>query len=305
MTSTTGIQQDSTELSQNKNDSDSANEASYRLVDVPAFIKSPFWRTIYKVAGPFLEYLIAIKRLNQGYDRVTGRARNEFEFIELVRQDIGVSYDLPESGTLQKYREIAGPIVVVSNHPFGGIESFVIVQLLSMIRDEYLLLANFLLFRIRELQRVLYPINPYDSGSAKRANVSPMKKLISFLKSGGVLHVFPAGEVSSFKFGENRILDREWNANLCRIIQTTGATVIPLYFQGRNSLFFQMIGQFSPYIRSIFLIREFVYPSEKVIRYKIGNPISPETIKSFADSKQLATFLKKETYALGRIVVNN
>jgi putative hemolysin len=169
-----------------------------------------------------------------------------------------------------------------------------------MIRRDYRIVSNFLLQRIRELQRVLFPVDPYETAGSRRRNVNQLKKLIQYLKDGGMIHVFPAGEVSSYKVSSRRIEDRDWNESFCRLIRRTEATVIPLYFHGRNSWLFQIAGMLNPYIRTAFLAREFVYPREKFIHYRLGKQIEPETIAGFSSDRELAQFLKGETYKLSR-----
>ncbi len=276
------------------------NSEKYILADIPGSIKSPTLRSFYRAISYPLEWILGIHRLNTGYTRVTGRSDGEFAFIDLVKSELDVDFDLPENAELEKLRKLKGPIVFVSNHPFGGIEAFVIVQLLSLIRHDYKIMANFLLFRIRELQRVLFPVDPYETNHAKKKNVNQLKKLLQYLKEGGMIHVFPAGEVSSYKWKSGKVEDREWNEGISKIIRKTEATVIPLYFHGRNSLLFQTIGFLSPYIRTVFLPGEFVRPREKNIRYRIGAPITADVIQKFDSTVLLSEFLKRETYALSK-----
>ncbi len=68
-----------------------------------------------------------------------------------------------------------------------------------------------------------------------------MRKMISWLRQGGVLGIFPAGTVSSFSLAHKKGDGRPWNANIAAIIRMTKATVVPVYFPGRNSLLFQGI----------------------------------------------------------------
>lgn len=276
----------------------------YTLVDIPGMIKSPLLRAVYGTISYPLERLLGIQRLNLGYDRVKNRAQNEREFIDLVKKEMGVDFHLPPENEIEFLYKIKGPVVFVSNHPFGGIESFVIVQLLGLIRDDYRIISTFFVQRIRELQRVLFAVDPYEKPSSKKDNVTRLKKLIEYLRKDGMIHVFPAGEVSSYKIKSRKIEDRHWNEGFCRLIRRTGATVVPLYFHGRNSLFFQMIGFLSGYIRTVFLLREFAYPREKRIRYKLGNAISPQIIGEFPSDRELSIYLRKQTYLLSSYFVD-
>lgn len=276
----------------------STQEKKYTLADIEGSIASPYMKFIYKLIKYPLEGFTGIRRLNQGYDRVTDLTLSEVDFIYACAGDLGVRFDLPTEEEIRPYREIQGPLVIVSNHPFGGIESFLMVPLFKMIRGDFWIIANFLLLRIRELKKLLFSIDPYETNDSKKKNVTQMKRLMEYLKKGGMLHIFPSGEVSSYKLKEGRILDPVWNPNICKMIQRTNATVVPLYFHGRNSLLFQIIGFLNPYIRTVFLPREFVYSHEKVIRYKLGPIISAETIKQYKNHEELAAFLREETYKL-------
>lgn len=75
----------------------------------------------------------------------------------------------------------------------------------------------------------------YEDENAKRKNLSGMRKMISWLRKGGVLGIFPAGTASSFPDPQEGD-GRPWNANIGAIIRMTKATVVPVYFPGRNSL---------------------------------------------------------------------
>jgi putative hemolysin len=272
----------------------------YTLVDTERVLADSRFRFFYKLMRYPLESMLGVRRLNQAYANVTDLNLSEVDFIYACARELGVSFTLPHDEELEPYRDIQGPLVVVSNHPFGGIESFLMVPLFKAIRDDFAIVANFMLSRIRELTKVLFAIDPYDNSRATKKNVGQMKKLMGYLRRGGMVQIFPAGEVSSYKLRQRRILDPDWNPNIFRMILATKATVVPLYFHGRNSILFQLIGFFNPIIRSAFLPREFVYPHEKEIRFKLGRIIGPNEIGNYHDPEKLAAYLRHETYALGK-----
>src|SRR5262249_52009698 len=93
-----------------------------------------------------------------------------------------------------------GPCVVVANHPFGLIEAVVLTTMLCEIRPDVRALANELLSNIPELNDFVIHVDVLR-GDAK-ANVAGMRRAMEFLAAGGLLLMFPAGEVSHFQWGK-------------------------------------------------------------------------------------------------------
>jgi putative hemolysin len=101
----------------------------------------------------------------------------------------------------------SGPTIVVANHPFGAIEGMVLTELLSRVRPDVRTMANYLLGAIPELRDRLILVDPFGGEGAARSNIRPMKEAIEWLRGGGMLAMFPAGEVSSFRIGSGGITD--------------------------------------------------------------------------------------------------
>jgi len=92
-----------------------------------------------------------------------------------------------------------GPALLVANHPFGILEGAVLLTLLSRIRSDVKFLANGILEAIPEIRNLLIPVNSLGDAGAT-LNHTGMKKAIEFLAGGGLLVIFPAGEVSHFQW---------------------------------------------------------------------------------------------------------
>lgn len=281
-----------------------ADNEDYILVDIPSILKnSPILKWYKYIQKPF-EYLIGIKRLNKEYPLISRKCKGDVIcFIDTTCEAIGITYDIKDDAVLQKYRDIKGPLIFVGNHPFGGIESFPMIRFLSQIRPEFQIIANFLLYRFRELQKVILPVDPYENEDAIRRNIRQIKKIIDYLKSGNMMGVFPAGEVSSLKLKDLKIRDREWSESISNIILKTKATVVPIYYHGRNSVIFQIVGLMNPYIRSAFLPRELISPTVKHIHFEVGEPITFEQISHFIEPADLSVFLHSETYKLKDVLL--
>jgi putative hemolysin len=280
-----------------------AEDEDYKLVDIKSALKSPKHLLLYKLLGRPLEALIGVKILNENYTPISRKCKGDVIcFIDETCKRIGITYDIKDEEIIKKYRDIEGPLIFVANHPFGGIESFPFIRFLSQVRPDYQVIANFLLYRFRELQKVILPVDPYENEEAIRRNIRQIKKIIDYLKKGNLMGVFPAGEVSSLKLKDWKIRDKEWSESISNIILKTKTTVVPVYFHGRNSILFQIVGLMNPYIRSAFLPRELIKPTVKHIHFELGEPIYHESVSHFTDPKEFAAFLHAETYKLQPIL---
>ena len=193
-----------------------------------------------------------------------------------------------------------GPLVIVSNHPFGAIEGIILSSIIRKRRPDYKIIANYLLGRIPELNDRFLLVNPFDVKNAVSSNVSPMKSAIKILKNGGAIAAFPSGEVSSFNLKTQKISDPEWNDNIARIAKITGAQVVTVFFNGSNSPLFQAAGVLHPTLRTALLPKEFMNKKDSVIDVRIGAPISAKKVATFPDPKELTAYLRFKTYLLGR-----
>jgi putative hemolysin len=160
-------------------------------------------------------------------------------------------------------------------------------------------MANFLLERVNEVKNKLILVNSLNPDDPNPKNIGPLKEILNYLKQGGLLGVFPSGEVASFNIKTGKINEPEWNPHISRIIQKTGAAVVPIYFHGRNSVLFQMAGILHARLRTSLLIREMMHPPTTRLIYKIGSVIPPEKIAGFKSDTELTQFLRSRTYLLG------
>src|SRR3984957_1966418 len=135
-----------------------------------------------------------------------------------------------------------GPVVAVANHPFGLIEGAILPSLFLSVRPDVKVMANHLLAAMPETNRLCIYVDPYPGEQAARSNRKGLRDAIAWLKQGGLLTVFPAGEVSQLNLKERSITDPEWNQHIARLIRITGATVLPVYLLGANSAWFHVLG---------------------------------------------------------------
>jgi putative hemolysin len=188
--------------------------------------------------------------------------------------------------------------VAVANHPFGVLDGVALAVLLSRMRPDVKILTNSLLQGIPELHEHCIFVDPFRTPSAADKNLKPLKQAMGWLRHGGALAVFPAGEVSQWNVREAQVTDPAWNTVAARLVRKTGASALPVYFCGRNSVTFQLLGLINPRLRTLFLLQEFLQQREKDVQVRIGGAIPSELIANLDNDEEATEYLRLRTYLL-------
>ncbi len=229
-------------------------------------------RQALSLVEPALARLLSLRGIEALYQSLpaglTGGA-----FVDAVLAGLGVTCRVSEEELARVPKN--GPVVVVANHPFGGLEGLVLAKLLLAVRPDARIMANFLLRRIPELRELFVFVDPFGGDAATGNNIRPLKECLRILRNGGVLGIFPAGEVSHPRLENGRITvaDPAWSTTVARLVRKTEATVVPLYFHGQNSRLFQTLGLLHPILRTAMLPREFVNKRGRAIEARVGSPV--------------------------------
>ena len=202
---------------------------------------------------------------------------------------------------------VKGPLVAVANHPFGVLDGAALAVLLSRARPDVKILTNSMLESIPELHEHCIFVDPFRSSSSSSSsssyksvdkNVKPLKQAMEWLRQGGALAVFPAGEVSHWNVREAQVTDPSWSDVAARLVRKTGASALPVYFCGHNSARFQLLGLINPRLRTLFLLQEFLQQREKNVRIRIGKAIPSQLIANLEDDEEATEYLRLRTYLL-------
>ncbi len=191
-----------------------------------------------------------------------------------------------------------GPLVAVANHPFGVLDGAALGVLLSRVRPDVRVMTNALLEGIPELREHCFFVDPFHSESSVERNLKALKQAIDWLRRGGALAVFPAGEVSQLNVGRAQVADPAWNTIAARLIRKTGASALPVFFCGRNSVTFQLLGLIHPRLRTLVLMQEFLQQRGKKLEVRVGTSIPPELIAGIEDDREATEYLRLRTYLL-------
>ncbi len=266
------------------------------LIDVgslfPRWLDNRFGRCI----APLLNRLLAFDRINETYDYLQQRTPVTDNFFVRALQSLGVSFEVSADDLARI--PVDGPLVVVSNHPYGGLDGIILGALLESVRPDYKLLANKILGEMVEINPWLIPVNPFGGTAAARENLAGMKECLQYLKDGGCVGTFPGGTVSHLHLRLGQVTDPKWNLHVARLVKRSGATVVPVYFEGRNSIFFQLVGLLHPRLRTVLLPRELMRPRKESVRLRVGRAIASKRLAEFGSDQEMSDFLRLSTYIL-------
>ena len=195
-----------------------------------------------------------------------------------------------------------GPVVVVANHPHGMVDGMILAELIGRVRQDYRILTRSVLTGLDEAATsFMIPVPfPHDP-EAQRKMVEMRAKAMAHLKAQGVIALFPSGVVMSSDTMFGPAIEREWNVFTAKLIRTSGAKVVPIYFPGTNSRWYQMANRISPILRQGLLLHEIVRSCNKPIAPVIGEPISDEDMEMLAKNPRgFMAWLRDHTLALGK-----
>jgi putative hemolysin len=252
-------------------------------------------RLLAALAGPPLEILLGLKRCRNLYESLPGGEPAE-DFAESALAGLRVNYRVDAAGMARI--PAAGPVVVVANHPFGAVEGLMLLALLRRIRPDVKVMANYLLARIPQLRDRVIAVDPFGGSQSGRRNLAPLRDSLRWLEQGGLLLIFPAGEVSHYQASDRAVADPPWSTTVARIVRRSGATVLPIFLPGRNSLFFQMAGLVHPRLRTVLLARELLNKRGRELTVRVGSVLPPKQLNRFTADQELTDYLRLRTYML-------
>ncbi|MEN2434952.1 lysophospholipid acyltransferase family protein [Weeksellaceae bacterium A-14] len=251
------------------------------------FLKNP--------AASALMKLTRLNRVNALYDQLKDYQGKEF-FDAFIRAR-HLTYIVFEED-LAKIPK-TGPFIIVSNHPLGAIDGLLMCKVISDIRPDFKIMGNFLLEKIEPMEPFVIPVNPFEGDRKNlRNSASGMRETLKYLKDGGCVGIFPAGEVSNKNNELKEIRDKKWEKPALKLIKAAGAPVIPMYFHAKNSKLFYNIARIHPDLQTLMLPAEMMRDRDQPIRIRIGKAVSVKTIEEQENPEELGEFLQNKIYLL-------
>lgn len=192
-----------------------------------------------------------------------------------------------------------GPLIVVANHPHGMVDGMVMAELVGRKRDDFLILTRSLLSGVKEISKFMLPVPfPHEENSFNES-LAMRKKAMDHLKNGGVIILFPAGEVAASTTFFGPAMESEWNPFTAKMIQRSGARVLPIFFPGQNSRLYLIANLISATMRQGLLLHEVVHSLNKPQAPVVGPTLDPESLKKWSSNPRgFMSWLRAHTLAL-------
>lgn len=191
-----------------------------------------------------------------------------------------------------------GRYLFVSNHPMGGLDGILLLHsIYDKLGSAKSLSNDFLLF-LAPLRSFFIPVNKHGHQGATRY----LEMRTAFESSVQIL-TFPAGMCSRELHG--KVQDLPWKSSFVKSAVKSGRTIVPIYFDGKNSKFFYRLSKWRTRlglkinIEMLYLVDEMF--SKKGSRFSayIGTPITHEELStSSRTAAEWTRMIREKTYAL-------
>ncbi|MCZ8091319.1 MAG: GNAT family N-acetyltransferase [Flavobacterium sp.] len=251
----------------------------------------------YGVLGTFSGWLLMkvlkISTLNKIYDR--NKHLSEVEFLNAILDEFQIKFEIPEEDLKRLPKD--GAYITVSNHPLGGIDGILLLKLMLEREPNFKIIANFLLHRIEPMKPYIMPVNPFENHKDAKSSVIGIKETLRHLSDGKPLGMFPAGEVSTYKDGK-LVVDKPWEEGAIKVIRKAQVPVVPIYFHAKNSKLFYFLSKIDDTLRTAKLPSELLTQKDRVIKVRIGKPISVAEQNEHQSIEEYSEFLRRKTYML-------
>jgi putative hemolysin len=261
--------------------------------EVAKAIKADKYGFLGTFFGWILMKLLKISTLNRIYRR--NKHLSKLEFLDSILGEFQIKFEIPEEDLKRLPKE--GAYITISNHPLGGIDGILLLKLMLEQRSDFKIIANFLLHRIEPLKPYIMPVNPFEDRKDVKSSITGFKNAILHLREGHPLGVFPAGEVSTYRDGK-LVVDKPWEEAAMKLIKKAEVPVVPIYFHAKNSRLFYRLSKISDTLRTAKLPSELLTQKRRVIKVRVGRPISVKDQGEYDNLKDFSEFLRRKTYIL-------
>lgn len=251
----------------------------------------------YGVLGTFsgwiLMKVLKISTLNKIYDR--NKHLEDLAFLNGILDEMEIKFEIPEEDLKRLPKD--GAYITISNHPLGGIDGILLLKLMLEREPNFKIIANFLLHRIVPMKKYIMPVNPFENHKDAKSSVIGIKETLRHLSDGKPLGIFPAGEVSTYRDGK-LVVDKPWEEGALKLIRKAKVPVVPIYFHAKNSKLFYWLSKIDDTLRTAKLPSELLTQKDRVIKVRIGKPISVNEQNELESFEEYSEFLRKKTYML-------
>lgn len=241
-----------------------------------------------------LNHLTRLDVLHQWYDEWLrmphAQAGRSSDFLDFVLGKLEASIELIDPHWLDSVPK-NGPLVIVANHPLGGLEGMLLTQLLLKIRPDLKVMTNELLLTFPEFKDLFIGVDILKSGQQQK-NAKSLRLVTKHLLQGGALLVFPAGIVSHLNLTTGQVQDPDWNPMIAKLVKLAKATCLPLYVEARNPTYFYLTGYVHKLLRTSLLPRVMLSRRGLQVPVHVRRPIEYHELANIRDDRTRINYLR-------------
>ena len=222
-------------------------------------------------------------------------------FVRGLLEDLDIKLKIDNEQVLDNLPE--GAFVTVSNHHFGALDGIILIDLIARRRPRYKVMVNMFLNYIWAMRPNFIAVDAMASDDPKKKAVSMagIREVIKMVRGGDPVGFFPAGAVAKVNW-RGRLQDREWQPTVIQLIEKLKVPVIPIFFHGSQSWWFNFLGVVCWQARTFRHPAEVFRKKGKTFHITVGEPISvEEQLKHAGSEKEFGDFLSQKTYELREI----
>lgn len=242
----------------------------------------------------YLEKIIHQREINE-FLSVHGE-KTGIDFVRAAIKDFNVSIRLEG----EQHIPGEGKYIFVANHPWGGFDGLLLMEVISRYYNDFKFLVNDILMNITNLHPLFIPVNKHGKQASDSVRI-----LDETYQSKAQILTFPSGLVSRYSKGQ--VMDLPWKKNFITKAIQYQRDVIPLFFNGRNSKFFYRLYRLRKFLgikaalEMFYLVDETYRHKNKSIVVTFGEPIPYSTFDKSRSPLQWARWVKEKVYALGGV----
>ena len=247
---------------------------------------SGFIRAMEKVTGQ-----PKIKKLY--FDYVDDERPRELFWTDALKR-LNISYDARREPGAEIPK--TGPVLVIANHPFGVIDGLVLCAMMSEIRQDYKIITHQVLRQAPAVMDKILPIDFAETETALATNLETRREAHKHLKNDGAVIIFPAGGISLAPKLIGPAFDSDWKTFAAKLAQTKDTTIVPFFFDGRNSVVYQAARRVSVTLGYSLMFREICKQMNRQVKVTVRTPINSKELDAFSNRNDITDFLRRRTY---------
>lgn len=237
--------------------------------------------------------LRAISRFEKLRNSVDG---NALVYAELL-QSLNITVDTTEAQA--KRIPADGPVIVVANQPHGDLDALVVAHLIAQRRSDFRLIGRSKFWGPLGVGHFYIEVPAAGDPEAQRKIVEMRFEAMKHLREGGLVAIFPSGQIASSDTISGEAKEADWTPFVAKMVQRSGASVVPIGLPGSNSKVYQIARHISPLFGRALLLNQITRLMNTVVKPVIGPTLRNQlAIRINKNPRGAMEWLREQTLSL-------